>query len=120
MQRILPKTKPYYPFSEYLKGRFGCKVYKVTIDAGSTCPNRDGKVGVGGCSYCNNMGFSANSRNAPPRTPLSDMNGTTTASTFRSSAIEGSPKTFAAIGSAAMKSTTPSTIPAPTDPAMPI
>jgi len=66
MQRILPKTKPYYPFSEYLKGRFGCKVYKVTIDAGFTCPNRDGKVGIGGCSYCNNMGFSANSRGKPP------------------------------------------------------
>ena len=65
MQRLLPKTKPYYPFGEYLKERFGCKVYKVTIDAGFTCPNRDGKVGVGGCSYCNNMGFSANSRRGP-------------------------------------------------------
>jgi len=65
MQRLITKTKPYYPFGEYLKERFGCKVYKVTIDAGFTCPNRDGKVGVGGCSYCNNMGFSANSRRGP-------------------------------------------------------
>ena len=62
MERLLTNTKPYYPFSDYLKERFGCKVYKVTIDAGFTCPNRDGKVGDGGCSYCNNMGFSANSR----------------------------------------------------------
>jgi radical SAM protein (TIGR01212 family) len=65
MERLLTKTKPYYPFGDYLKERFGCKVYKVTIDAGFTCPNRDGKVGDGGCSYCNNMGFSANSRREP-------------------------------------------------------
>ncbi len=62
MHNILPQTKRYYQFSEYLKERFGCKVYKVTIDAGFTCPNRDGKLGWGGCTYCNNMGFSANSR----------------------------------------------------------
>lgn len=65
MERLLTNTKPYYPFGDYLKERFGCKVYKVTIDAGFTCPNRDGKVGDGGCSYCNNMGFSANSRREP-------------------------------------------------------
>lgn len=70
MQRLIPKTKPYYPFSEYLKERFGCKVYKVTIDAGFTCPNRDGNVGTGGCSYCNNMGFSANSRRRPAPIPV--------------------------------------------------
>jgi hypothetical protein len=65
MQRILPTTKRYYQFSDYLKERFGCKVYKVTIDAGFTCPNRDGALGWGGCTYCNNKGFSANSRGAP-------------------------------------------------------
>ncbi len=69
MQRMLKTTKPYYPFSQYLKERFGCKVHKVTIDAGFTCPNRDGKLGTGGCSYCNNIGFSANSRNAPAPIP---------------------------------------------------
>ncbi|RJP21394.1 MAG: TIGR01212 family radical SAM protein [Candidatus Abyssobacteria bacterium SURF_5] len=58
-------AKRYYQFSEYLKERFGCKVYKVTIDAGFTCPNRDGKLGWGGCTYCNNKGFSANTRKAP-------------------------------------------------------
>lgn len=65
MQRILTRTKRYYQFSEYLKERFGCKVYKVTIDAGFTCPNRDGELGWGGCTYCNNLGFSANTRHAP-------------------------------------------------------
>ncbi|RJP75377.1 MAG: TIGR01212 family radical SAM protein [Candidatus Abyssobacteria bacterium SURF_17] len=65
MQRIIPKIKRYYQFSEYLKERFGCKVYKVTIDAGFTCPNRDGSLGWGGCSYCNNLGFSANTRLSP-------------------------------------------------------
>jgi radical SAM protein (TIGR01212 family) len=62
MQRSATHAKRYYQFSEYLKERFGCKVYKVTIDAGFTCPNRDGKLGWGGCTYCNNKGFSANSR----------------------------------------------------------
>ncbi|MBI5643878.1 MAG: TIGR01212 family radical SAM protein [Deltaproteobacteria bacterium] len=42
----------YYPLSEYLKGLFGCKVFKVTINAGFTCPNRDGTKGRGGCIYC--------------------------------------------------------------------
>jgi hypothetical protein len=65
MQHAALHAKRYYQFSEYLKERFGCKVYKVTIDAGFTCPNRDGKLGWGGCAYCNNKGFSANSRNAP-------------------------------------------------------
>ena len=54
--------KPYYSFNKYLQNKFGCKVYKVTIDAGMTCPNRDGTKGVGGCIYCNNEGFSVNSR----------------------------------------------------------
>ena len=71
MERVLTRKKPYYPFGEYLRGRFGCKVYKVTIDAGFTCPNRDGEVGIGGCSYCNNVGFSANSRREPA--PIRDQ-----------------------------------------------
>ena len=47
----------YNEFGNYLSGIFGCKVQKITIDAGFTCPNRDGKVGVGGCTYCNNQTF---------------------------------------------------------------
>lgn len=54
--------KPYSAFSDYLKQKYGCKVYKATVDAGFTCPNRDGSLGVGGCVYCNNQGFSPNSR----------------------------------------------------------
>lgn len=44
--------KLYNPLSGYLKARFGCKVFKVSLDAGLTCPNRDGTKGRGGCTYC--------------------------------------------------------------------
>lgn len=44
--------RPYYPLSDFLKARFGCKVFKVSVDAGFTCPNRDGARGYGGCVYC--------------------------------------------------------------------
>jgi uncharacterized protein len=52
----------YYAFSDYLKERFGQKVWKIPIDAGFTCPNRDGTKGFGGCTFCNNEGFSPNTR----------------------------------------------------------
>lgn len=42
--------------SEFYRQIFGCKTYKISLDAGCTCPNRDGKVGVGGCIFCNGMG----------------------------------------------------------------
>jgi len=42
----------------YLRKRFGCRVSKVNVDAGFTCPNRDGSRGVGGCIYCDNSSFS--------------------------------------------------------------
>jgi len=42
----------YFKFSEYLKNRFGGKVWKVPVEAGFTCPNRDGHKGEGGCIYC--------------------------------------------------------------------
>ena len=47
----------YNEFSAYLHSIFGCKVQKITLDGGFTCPNRDGKVGHGGCTYCNNQTF---------------------------------------------------------------
>ncbi len=50
--------KRYHPFSQFLRKRFGCKVYKLPVDAGFTCPNRDGKIGYGGCTYCYNRSFS--------------------------------------------------------------
>ncbi|MBN2329356.1 MAG: TIGR01212 family radical SAM protein [Candidatus Omnitrophica bacterium] len=63
--------KPYYTFGNYLKERFGCRVHKVAIDAGFTCPNLDGIKGKGGCTYCNNEGFSYNSRILPR--PISEQ-----------------------------------------------
>lgn len=42
--------------SEFYKSVFGCKVYKVAIDAGCTCPNRDGTKGFGGCIFCSESG----------------------------------------------------------------
>jgi len=45
-------------YGSYLRRRFGCRVSKVNVDGGFTCPNRDGKSGAGGCIYCNNTSFS--------------------------------------------------------------
>ena len=42
----------YLTLSQYFRQRFGCKVYKLALDGGFTCPNRDGTVGVGGCRFC--------------------------------------------------------------------
>lgn len=44
--------KPYYSLDCYLKKTFGKKVYKLALDGGMTCPNRDGTVGTGGCIFC--------------------------------------------------------------------
>ncbi len=45
--------------------RYGQRVHKVAINAGMTCPNRDGSKGQGGCTFCNNVSFSPNARQAP-------------------------------------------------------
>lgn len=50
------EDKRYFQYSRYLKERFGQKVYKVTIDAGFNCPNRDGTISKGGCIFCDNSG----------------------------------------------------------------
>lgn len=42
--------------SDYCKEKFGTKVYRLALSSGATCPNRDGKVGVGGCSFCSEKG----------------------------------------------------------------
>jgi uncharacterized protein len=47
----------YNAYSRFLKERFGCRVYKVSVDGGFSCPNRDGTVAAGGCTYCNNDSF---------------------------------------------------------------
>ncbi len=48
----------YYSFSKYLKGRYGTRVHRLSLDAGFTCPNRDGTLDAEGCIYCNEKGFS--------------------------------------------------------------
>lgn len=48
----------YKEFGELLKKHFDYKVQKISINAGFTCPNRDGSKAVGGCTYCNNQSFS--------------------------------------------------------------
>jgi len=44
-------------YSDYFKREFGGRVQKITLDAGFTCPNRDGTSGTGGCTFCNNKAF---------------------------------------------------------------
>ncbi len=49
-------NKRYYTLNCYYKRVFGCKVFKVSLNPGFTCPNKDGKVGTGGCIYCSPSG----------------------------------------------------------------
>lgn len=49
----------YYSLNQYLRDTFGEKVYKIALDGGFTCPNRDGKIGVGGCIFCAGDGSGA-------------------------------------------------------------
>lgn len=49
--------KLYRDFSDFLSEHFDGKVQKITVNAGFTCPNRDGSKGRGGCTYCNNQSF---------------------------------------------------------------
>jgi radical SAM protein (TIGR01212 family) len=49
-------TRRYYDLNTYFRQRFGCRVQKISIDAGLGCPNRDGTLGLGGCIYCNARG----------------------------------------------------------------
>lgn len=46
----------YYSLNQYLKDTFGCKVYKIALDGGFTCPNRDGTLGTKGCIFCSGKG----------------------------------------------------------------
>lgn len=49
--------KRYRDFTSFIRNRFGFRVQKVSINAGFTCPNKDGTKGIGGCTYCNNNTF---------------------------------------------------------------
>ncbi len=52
-------------FGQHLLARHGERVHKLAINAGFTCPNRDGSKGIGGCTFCNNSSFSPNARKDP-------------------------------------------------------
>lgn len=53
----LYQGRRYHAYNDWVKRTHGGRLQKVSIDAGFTCPNRDGTLGVGGCSFCNNEGF---------------------------------------------------------------
>lgn len=46
----------YLSLSEYLKNKYGCKVYKISLQSGCSCPNRDGTISRGGCTFCSEGG----------------------------------------------------------------
>lgn len=52
-------TKRYTTFTDELRQRFGCRVQRVSLDAGFSCPNRDGSLGTGGCTFCGDRGAAA-------------------------------------------------------------
>jgi uncharacterized protein len=58
-------------YSDYFKKHFGERVQKITIDAGFTCPNRDGTCGTGGCTFCNNRAFNPSYNN--PEKSIADQ-----------------------------------------------
>ena len=49
-------NKRYYTLDYYYKNKYGCKISKISLNLGLTCPNKDGKVGFGGCIYCSKLG----------------------------------------------------------------
>lgn len=62
----------YFSYSFYLKQVFGFRVQRVSVDAGFTCPNVDGTVAIGGCTFCDNRSFSP-SRRLPKQDILSQI-----------------------------------------------
>ena len=57
MPELFPEGKRYNTFVGYYRRQYGERLQKLVIDAGFTCPNRDGTVGRGGCSFCDNAAF---------------------------------------------------------------
>jgi len=63
--------KRFNSYSEYFKHQFGERVQKVSVDAGFTCPSRDGSLAYGGCTYCNNDAF--NPSYCDPKKPITQQ-----------------------------------------------
>ncbi len=61
----------YFAYSEYLKEKYGERVYKLPVNLPGTCPNRDGNVGTGGCIFCGEVG--AAFENLPCEMPVSEQ-----------------------------------------------
>ena len=55
MAKHLYGDKRYYSLNYYFKETFGEKIFKIPLDGGFDCPNRDGKVAFGGCTFCSNV-----------------------------------------------------------------
>ncbi len=64
-------NRRFHSWSEVVRKRFGTRLQKLTINAGFTCPNRDGTVGTGGCTFCNNEGFNPSYCN--PEKPIHEQ-----------------------------------------------
>lgn len=60
----------YNSYGAFLREKFGCRVSKIVVDAGFLCPNRDGTVGFGGCTYCNNDSFRPATARRPDPVPI--------------------------------------------------
>lgn len=60
---VLPLEKHFRTYPHFLVKKFGFPVYRVSVDTGFTCPNRDGTLGTTGCIYCNNASFSPSYQN---------------------------------------------------------
>lgn len=56
MFKYSDSNKRYHTLDYYYKHKFGCKIAKISLNAGFTCPNKDGTKGVGGCIYCSKLG----------------------------------------------------------------
>ena len=56
-------NKRYHTYDYYLKQKYGSKVFKVSLNAGFTCPNRDGNKGTSGCAFCSTFGGGENGGN---------------------------------------------------------
>jgi radical SAM protein (TIGR01212 family) len=68
-------NKRYYDLKSYWRNLFGCNVHKLSIDAGFTCPNRDGHVATGGCIYCDGRGSKLRGLGALPSIATQIQNG---------------------------------------------
>ncbi|MEE4608949.1 MAG: TIGR01212 family radical SAM protein, partial [Desulfobacteraceae bacterium] len=55
-------NKRYSDLNRFLREHFGCRIQKITVDGGFTCPNRDGTLGRRGCIYCNARGSGTGAR----------------------------------------------------------